>query len=83
MVTNIAVRNCLTNKVNEDVYYQCTNQLDFRPAIGKYWLHVPNTRLMFTTKLNYQQQICIHVSKSVYLSHNEKCILQINECGVL
>jgi hypothetical protein len=79
------VKNCspITNNVNEEVHYnQCTNQLDFKPAIGKYWFHVPNTRLMFTTILKNKQQICIHISKSAYLSLNENCILQIDDCGV-
>ncbi|XP_025417917.1 DNA repair protein RAD51 homolog 4 [Sipha flava] len=85
VVTNLAVKNCspITNNVNEEVHYnQCTNQLDFKPAIGKYWFHVPNTRLMFTTILKNKQQICIHISKSAYLSLNENCILQIDDCGV-
>lgn len=81
---NLAVKNCdFTNKINEDLHHQNTGQMDFKPAIGKYWFHVPNTRLMFTTLLkNKQQQLCINISKSTYLALNEKCILSIDNCGV-
>lgn len=67
MVTNIAVKNC-----------DSTN--DFKPAIGKYWFHTPNTRLMITT-IN-QQQMCINIAKSAYIPINKKCILSIDDCGV-
>lgn len=71
MVTNLAVKNC-----------DFTN--DFKPAIGKYWFHIPNTRLMITTILSQQQQqMCINIAKSVYIPINEKCILSIDNCGVL
>lgn len=84
MVTNLAVKNCgFTNNVNEVVLFnQFTDLLDFKPAIGKYWFHVPNTRLMLTTIINCKQQISIYISKSAYLSINENCILKIDDCGV-
>ncbi|XP_026804396.1 DNA repair protein RAD51 homolog 4 [Rhopalosiphum maidis] len=71
MVTNLAVKNCdLSN--------------NFKPAIGKYWFHIPNTRLMITTIINQQQQqqMCINITKSVYIPLNEKCILNIDNFGV-
>lgn len=72
MVTNLAVKNCdLSN--------------DFKPAIGKYWFHIPNTRLMITTIINpqqQQQQMYINITKSVYIPLNEKCILNIDNFGV-
>lgn len=82
IVTNLAVKNCdFTNKPNENNHI--TAQNDYKPAIGKYWLHIPNTRLMLFSKiLNRQQQICITTSKSVYIPLNEKCILNIEDCGV-
>lgn len=77
------MKNCgFTSKVTEDVYQHYTNQLDFKPAIGKYWFHVPNTRLMISTIMNNQQQICITTSKSVHLSLDENCILEIDERGI-
>jgi len=68
LVTNLAVKKC-----------DFTN--DVKPAIGKYWFHTPNTRLMITTIRN-QQQICINVAKSVYIPLDEKCILSIDDYGV-
>ncbi|XP_025194832.1 DNA repair protein RAD51 homolog 4 [Melanaphis sacchari] len=71
MVTNLAVKNC-----------DFTN--NFKPAIGKYWFHIPNTRLMITPIINqqHQQQICINITKSVYIPLNEKLILNIDDFGV-
>lgn len=69
MVTNLAVKNC-----------DSTN--DFKPAIGKYWFHIPNTRLMITTIINQRQQMCINITKSAFTPLNEKCILNINNLGV-
>ncbi|XP_060875683.1 DNA repair protein RAD51 homolog 4 isoform X1 [Metopolophium dirhodum] len=69
LVTNLAVKNC-----------DFTN--DFKPAIGKYWFHIPNTRLMITTIINQQQQMCINIPKSVYIPLDNKCILSINDYGV-
>lgn len=79
IITNLAVKNCdSTNNITED--YHHTTQLDFKPAIGKYWFHIPNTRLMlFATFNNRKHQICVNVSKSVYIPLNEKCILNIEE----
>lgn len=80
VVTNLAVKYCdFTNKIN-DVKYQQIEQMNIRPAIGKYWFHIPNTRLMLTT-IN-KQQISINIGKSVYLPLNEKCMLIIDDCGV-
>lgn len=83
IVTNLAVKNSdLTNKFNEN--YQHTAQNDFKPAIGKFWLHIPNTRLMLFSKIiNRQQQIYVNVSKSVYIPSNVNCILNIEDSGVL
>ncbi|XP_015380310.1 PREDICTED: DNA repair protein RAD51 homolog 4-like, partial [Diuraphis noxia] len=68
LVTNLAIKNCdFTNNV--------------KPAIGKYWFHIPNTRLMISTTTK-QQQMYINVAKSVYLPLDEKCILSIHEHGV-
>jgi len=84
IVINLAIKNCdFTNKINENLYRQHTGQMDFKPGIGKYWFHVPNTRLMLTTIVNKQQYICINTSKSAYVAVNEKCTLSINNCGVL
>jgi len=69
MVTNLAVKNC-----------DSTN--DLKPAIGKYWFHIPNTRLMITTIINQRQQMCVNITKSAYTSLNEKCILNIDNFGV-
>jgi len=80
---NLAVKNCdFTNKINEDEHQQYMGLMDYKPAIGKYWFHVPNTRLMFTPIPNKPQQMCINISKSTYLALNEKCILRIDNCGV-
>lgn len=71
-MTNLAVKNC--DFANE-----------FKPAIGKYWFHIPNTRLMITTTINQQQQqqqMSINIAKSVYIPIDEKCILSINDYGV-
>ncbi|CAH1736479.1 unnamed protein product [Aphis gossypii] len=68
MVTNLAV------KTSDSTNY-------FKPAIGKYWFHIPNTRLMITTIIN-QQQMCINITKSAYAPLNEKCILNIDNFGV-
>jgi len=69
MVTNVAVKNC-----------DFTN--DYKPAIGKYWFHIPNTRLMITTIINQQHQMCINIQKSVYIPLDDKCILSIDVNGV-
>jgi len=69
LVTNLAVKNC-------DFI------IDFKPAIGKYWFHIPNTRLMITSIINQQQKMCINVSKSAYIPLDNKCILNINDYGV-
>lgn len=66
LVTNLAIKNC-----------DFTN--DVKPAIGKYWFHIPNTRLMITIN---QQQMCLSIAKSVYIPLNEKCILNIDDYGV-
>lgn len=80
IVTNLAIKCCdFTNKINDDKYQQI-EQMDIKPAIGKYWFHIPNTRLMLTTIK--RQQIGINIAKSVYLPLNEKCILNIDDCGV-
>lgn len=85
LVINLAIKLCdFTNKINDGIcYQQVIGQTDYKPAIGKYWFHVPNTRLMLTTLLNAQEQICIDVVKSVYIPINEKCILTIDDSGVL
>jgi len=82
LITNLAVRNCdFTNKINGDLYCQHIGEYDYKPAIGKYWIHIPNTRLMLS-KTNIKQEICVNISKSIYLTLNEKCVLHINDCGV-
>lgn len=68
LITNLAVKNC--DFIN-----------NFKPAIGKYWFHIPNTRLMITSIIN-QQQMCINISKSAYIPLDYKCILSINDHGV-
>lgn len=84
VVTNLAIKNCnLTNKGNENSFNQYAEQFDFKPAIGKYWIHIPNTRLMFTTEINKQQTICISIVKSSHIPIDKKCILNIDDCGVL
>lgn len=83
LIINLAVKNCnFTCKTNEEAQIQNTRKLDFKPAIGKYWIHIPNTRLMLTKINSQQQQICVHIAKSVYVPLNEKCILSINDGGV-
>lgn len=69
LVTNVAVKNC-----------DFTN--DYKPAIGKYWFHIPNTRLMITTIINQQHQMRINIQKSVYIPLDNKCILSIDVNGV-
>lgn len=82
ILTNLAIKNCdFTSKINEDVNCQPLKQIEFKPAIGKYWLHVPSTRLMITTLIP-KQQICIHIGKSINISMNKKCILNIDENGI-
>lgn len=82
LIINLAVKNCnFINKTNEEVPNQNLGQLDFKPAIGKYWIHIPNTRLMLTTMIN-KHQISVHITKSVYIPLNEKCILNIDDSGV-
>lgn len=84
LITNLALKNCdFATKINEDLlYHQHKGKIDLKPAIGKYWFHVPNTRLMLTTILNKQKNIHIHNIKSVYIPINEKCILSIDDKGV-
>lgn len=84
LVINLAIKHSdFTNQINEDMYYQQIGQIDFKPAIGKYWFHVPNTRLMFKPLFNAQEQIFVDNIKSVYIPINKKCILTINDNGVL
>lgn len=80
-MTNLAVKNCdFTNKINSD---QAKEHNDYKPAIGKYWFHTPNTRLMVTTTINKQNQnMCLNITKSVYIPLNEKCILTVDDCGI-
>lgn len=84
ILTNLAVKNCdFTSKINEDMYDQHAEHLNFKPAIGKYWFHIPNTRLMIANDIN-GQQLSINITKSVYLPLDEKkCILNIDDCGVI
>lgn len=83
MVTNLAVKNC-DNKVNENCNNQYLEKSDFKPAMGKYWFHTPNTRLMLSSfTIEKQKQISINITKSVYLPLNEKCIINIKNFGVL
>lgn len=80
LVTNLAVKNCgLTNKIYSD---QLSGYNDLKPAIGKYWFHIPNTRLMITKTMDKQHIIHINITKSVYVPLNEKCILTIDNCGI-
>lgn len=81
LVTNLAVKNCdFTNKIHGD---QLPEHYNFKPAIGKYWFHIPNTRLMIIKTVDKQHKMCINITKSVYVPLNEKCILTINNCGIL
>lgn len=80
LATNLALKNCdFTYKINGE---QPTEHSDFKPAIGKYWFHVPNTRLMITKTIKNQHEILINITKSVYMPMNEKCILRIDDCGI-
>lgn len=80
LVTNLAVKNCdFTSKINGD---QLPEHNDFKPAIGKCWFHIPNTRLMITKTVDKQHKMHINITKSVYVPLNEKCILTINNSGI-
>ncbi|XP_050428382.1 DNA repair protein RAD51 homolog 4-like [Adelges cooleyi] len=81
LLTNLAVKNC--DFSNEDVTSLSTKQTEYKPAIGKYWLHVPSTRLMLTSKQSQQYVINVTISKSVNLPINKNCILTLNNKGVL
>ncbi|VVC26636.1 Hypothetical protein CINCED_3A016405 [Cinara cedri] len=82
IVTNLAIKHSnFTKKRNANSINQ--EQFDFKPTIGKYWIHIPNTRLMLTTEINREQKMCITIGKSVHIPINEKCILNIDDCGVL
>ncbi|XP_034182187.1 rad51 recombinase D [Osmia lignaria lignaria] len=51
------------------------------PALGKYWSHVPNTRLLIE-KIGFEGRK-ISVWKSFQLEPNLSCILTINDSGIL
>lgn len=80
LVTNLAIKhNNFTE--NKHVLNQDTEQIHFKPAIGKYWNHIPHTRLMITTEIN-KQTLYINNAKSVHIPMNKKCILNIDDSGV-
>lgn len=80
VVTNLAIKHC-NFTINEHVFNQDTEQINFKPAIGKYWIHIPHTRLMITTEIN-KQTMYISNAKSVHIPINKKCILNIDDSGV-
>lgn len=84
IVTNLAVKNSdIANKKSDNSFNQYIEKSDFKPAIGKYWFHTPNTRLMlFSTSKDGQKHVCVNATKSVYIPLNEKCFLIIKESGV-
>nr|XP_003699875.1 PREDICTED: DNA repair protein RAD51 homolog 4 [Megachile rotundata] len=56
------------------------NYNEVTPALGKYWSHVPNTRLLME-KIGIESRK-ISVWKSFQLAPNVACTLSINDCGI-
>ncbi|OAD60786.1 DNA repair protein RAD51 like protein 4 [Eufriesea mexicana] len=71
-----------TTTVNEEETSTCSNKKcsDVIPTLGKYWSHVPNTRLLLE-KVELQNRK-ISIWNSFQLEANLSCILTINDSGV-
>ncbi|XP_050535340.1 DNA repair protein RAD51 homolog 4-like [Daktulosphaira vitifoliae] len=79
IITNLAVKQ--SDYFNDEPTKTSTENNEFKPAIGKYWLHIPNTRLMLSCLP--QNKISINISKSVYLPLNKNCNIKIYNGGIL
>ncbi|XP_015599093.1 DNA repair protein RAD51 homolog 4 [Cephus cinctus] len=57
------------------------NPIVIKPSLGKYWLHVPNTRLMIQKEEKEFRKISVW--KSFQLKLNSFCIVNITTAGVI
>jgi hypothetical protein len=88
LVVNLAMHFLEEENVPTDVNSECLSQdgnlicETVKPALGKYWLDVPCTRL-FIHKIDSSDSRQIIVMKSTYLSTRKCCKVTIQPRGVI
>jgi RAD51-like protein 3 len=89
LVVNLAVHFLEEENVPTDVNNECLSQEGnfvicetVKPALGKYWLDVPCTRL-FIHKIDSNDNRQITIMKSTYLSKRKCCKVTIQPQGVI
>jgi hypothetical protein len=89
LATNLAVHFLEEENVPTDANNECSSQDGnlvicdtVKPALGKYWLEVPCTRL-FIHKVDSADSRQISVMKSTYLSTRKCCKVTIQPQGVI
>lgn len=78
----VIVTNILSqwSEIDGFVLNQQTNPISVKPVLGKYWLHVPNTRLLIEHQDNETRTISVWKSTGLELELN--CKVQIDNSGV-
>jgi hypothetical protein len=89
LVVNLAMQFLVEENVHADVSNECLPQDEnlvicdtMKPALGKYWLDVPCTRL-FMHKIDSSERRQITVMKSTSLSTRKYCKVLIHPTGVI
>lgn len=89
LVVNLAMQSLEEENVPADVSNECLPQDEnlvirdtVKPALGKYWLDVPSTRL-FIHKIDSSERRQITVMKSTSLSTRKYCKVLIHSAGII
>lgn len=89
LVVNLAMQFLEEENVPAVVSSECLPQDEnlvicdtMKPALGKYWLDIPCTRL-FIHKIDSSERRQITVMKSTFLSTRKYCKVLINPAGVI
>ena len=77
IITNIISQ---WSEVDGFVLDQETKPVTIKPTLGKYWLHVPDTRLLMEQLENEERKISVW--KSTVLKSQTFCTVNITEAGV-
>lgn len=61
---------------------QDIKESEVRPTLGKYWLHVPNTRLIVSKSSAVECERVLVIKKSDYIKLGNTCTVQVLNSGV-
>ena len=62
------------------VFKEGRNLKALKPSLGKFWLHVPNTRLLIEQEQNEERKITVW--KSFDLQAGTSCVVKITDVGI-